>query len=171
MNIEKVKKGSHYSLVSFSPIFFPTKTDFSFCFSEKSKYYSVTNTSLREQWNKLGGISFDILGKNSARVAWRYNCENDSFEVCAYFHISGVFKAIEDRTIDIQAGDSYTVKIYRDTKFPITTTYVDIVSEDGKIKTLGWNQATYKIAILGYKQKLYFGGHVAAPTDIEVLKF
>ena len=171
MKIEKVVKGKHYSSISFSPILFPSKIEFSFCFSEKSKYYSVANTALREQWNKLGGLSFDVVGKNSARVAWRYNCENDSFEICAYFHTNGKFSAVEDRKINIQAGDSYKVKIYRYTKFAIDTIYVDVIGEYGKIKTLGWNQIPHKISLLGYNQKLYFGGHEAAPVDIEVLKF
>lgn len=171
MKIEKVTKGKHYSSIGFSPVLFPSKIEFSFCFSEKSKYYSVENTALREQWNKLGGLSFDLRGKNSARVAWRYNCENDSFEVCAYFHTNGKFSAIEHRKINIQAGDSYKVKIYKYTMFAIDTIYVDVIGEDGKIKALGWNQIPHKIALLGYKQKLYFGGHETASVNIEVLKF
>ena len=169
--IEKVNRGEHYSSIGFAPVLFPSKTEFSFCFREKSKYYSVANTALREQWNKLGGISFDVFGKNSARVAWRYNCENDSFEICAYFHINGKFKAIDDKKINIQAGDNYNVKIYRYTKFDIDAIYVDVMRDDSEVINLGWIKTPYKKSLLGYKQKLFFGGHEPAPVSIEVMKF
>ena len=137
-----IKKGRHYSGYRFRPILFPRSVSFEFMFTEESKYQSEPHTKLREQWLKLAGIALDPFGRNSARVAWRYNSDTDTFEMCQYLHLNGSFKVLH-----------HTIRT-----IPINT----------RTDILLYNY----FGLIGYRQFPHFGGKAAAPNDVSIhLKF
>ena len=88
-----IKKGGHYSGFRFHPIFLHKSVTIAFMFTDESKYITKKYSWERDQWNKVAGITYDILGRNSNRIAWRYNSDDDVFEICEYKHINGVWHA------------------------------------------------------------------------------
>ena len=49
------------------------------------------NPSDQKDWNKLTGISFNMLmpNRNAAMVGWRWNPVTDKIELSAYFNVNG----------------------------------------------------------------------------------
>ena len=144
MNKYVIRKGKHFSGFRFHPILFPESISFEFMFTNKSKYYSEPHSQLREQWNKLAGMSLNLSGSESIRLAWRYNCDTNLFEVSEYAHIKGEIKSFPFFTV--KAHERHFVSLSKLNEQPFGN--------------------------IGYKQFPYFGGKDSAPHDISIyLKF
>lgn len=166
-----IKKGNHYpSGVNFSPIWKPRRIEFEFEFPEEAFYLSQKNTQLGEQWNKLSGLAFDLLGNNSARAAWRCVAgEVGAIEVCAYFHINGVFSARESNIVTFSKHANSYGYCAIETGFAGKSfnSAVDIQSLYSRNKSFCFHGEINPI--IGRKQYPYFGGKGVgsqAPTDI-----
>ena len=139
-----IKKGRNYSGYRFRPILFPRSVSFEFMFTEESKYQSEPNTQLREQINKLAGLSFDPFGVNSWLKGWRYDSALNTFFICDYRHIG---------------GRAETITEVKNTE----------IAKVGQIRIC---TVTGTGGFIGYRQYPYFGGKAAAPTSISIhLKF
>jgi hypothetical protein len=175
-----IKPGKHYpsSLTkALNPkrlVLNPTsiKFDFEFSYSaqyapeglwwerRKEHYYYP----LLEQINKLGGISFDLLNKNSARIGWRYDWETNRFFVYAYYHINGEIHYSEDSRFMIAMNERCTAEIFKNREH-IT---IQVNNNKGETKVLDIIENTFGESLFGYVQHPYFGGKIPAPNGIKL---
>lgn len=169
-----ILKGFHYSRHWISLLLFPKKVKFDFILNNKSAYRSlvehddIATRQLKYQVNKIAGLSFDLLGNNSARLGYRYNWEKDVFQVLPYYHIDGKRIWNDEKAVDIDKGVKYTCRIRKDKNrclFTVSNKYTHKVL---LYDTINMNTSS----ILGYKQYPYFGGSgigSKAPKNIEIL--
>ena len=162
----KIKAGSHYCKLHYNPIIAPNGIEFTFRFSDRSMYYSKKGTYLRGAVNKLCGLSFDPIGRNSARLGWRYNYDTDFFEVIAYFHINGKFYYNEKNLVNIKRGEAWTCHIKRTKISGKDQIGITLRSQLGNFELLDYIPTPFKYSILGYKQLPYFGGSETLIHDI-----
>ena len=122
--------------------------------------YNLNNAD-QYDWNKLTGISFSIPGDvNSSMVAWRYNVQDQVFEIAPFFNVN---KA----RILPQQSEIITV--------PIGDTYGFNVDYDGITISYG-NQAVFKATPVGltpnfwtsYRVSVWFGGTSLPPNLIQL---
>jgi hypothetical protein len=171
MKTYTIKKRKHYSGIHFSPLWSPKGIEFEFMFTESSKYISEPNTYLREAWNKLAGISLDPFGRNSIRLAWRYNSDLDIFEVAAYYHDAGIFYVNEEKIIPFVAGQQGRCKIQTALYdlFDRTTSIESIITiSELASKTEIKHDFIGLLPSIGYIQYPYFGGVQPAPHDVSL---
>jgi len=60
-----------------------------FIFTDSCRY-EYKNNQIKEQINKLGGFGSLRHHKNSKRIGWRYNQEQDNIELYSYNYTKGV---------------------------------------------------------------------------------
>lgn len=175
-----IKPGSHYPsglIKSIHPnrlMFKPTSIKFDFEFSHSAQYapkglwWERRKESyyypLLEQINKLGGVSFDLLNKNSARVGFRYDWETNRFFVYAYYHIDGEIHCAEDSKFMIGMNERCTAEIVKNREQII----IQVNNNKGETKVLDIIENTFGESLFGYVQHPYFGGKIPAPNGIKL---
>lgn len=173
----KVKKGKH----GFKPYRFrlewkPQAISFGVVFGEGAKY-DLGNQD-QYDWNKGGGISFDLLTnhRRSAMWAWRYNIFTNTFEFTPYVH---------DRELIVK-GDNLQ---YRGTAIKGKPIFEAAPGEPLNITIRFWgnNRIVYFFhsstdsAVIEIKARIYrklgrrigawFGGNNPAPQDLDFIEY
>jgi hypothetical protein len=180
MNGFLIKKDSHYPsniIQRLNPgriLLNPANLEFDFTFSHASQYapkglwWERRKESyyypLLEQINKLGGISFDLINKNSARIGFRYNWETNRFYVYAYFHINGDIHYSEDSMFMVGMNERFTAQIVANREQIL----VQIHNNKGETKVLDIIENTFDKSLFGYIQYPYFGGKIPSPNGIKL---
>lgn len=176
-----ILKGTHYSNHMFAPIINPKRIEFTFILTDKSAYFPKVHYSeteyrqLKYQVNKIAGMTFDFFGKNSVRLGYRYDWDQDTFSVLPYYHIDGKRVWDYEKSAVIEKGLRYTCKINKGfnigNKSPLSIRvfkekdpYNPLINDDILIDA--------SQQILGFRQYPYFGGSgpgSKAPNKVEIL--
>jgi hypothetical protein len=125
----------------------------------------------QKDFNKGGGISFDLLSntRNAVMWAWRYNPQVDQIELCGYWHNAGIRYIGEGPELwqmRVNFGERVKVRIYRQGQsWRVKFTRLDVDKEPMESVEAGQVIYTGKY---GYRIGLWFGGNLPAPTDMEV---
>lgn len=88
LKIYSVRKNKHYSGFRFRPFIRKKELKAWVCFTDSCRYYTE-DLQLKEQVNKLFGFGSILHHRNSYRIGWRYNQENDVIDLFEYFYIKG----------------------------------------------------------------------------------
>jgi hypothetical protein len=147
----------------------PHTCQWSVKFGEDSRYLLPFPDS--RDWNKGGGVSFDLLTNHtdSAMWAWRYDAESGMFEIAAYHHVEGarviaknggnrqdpetLFRIKGGETLNIYLRVNYETKFYEWTIWASTGRIfaaVPFTHRKAWTKSIG----------------AWFGGTSAAPKDV-----
>ena len=111
-------------------------------------------------WNKLAGITFTPWrpDRNSSMVVWRYNLQNDMFEIGPFFNVDfGYVFPTDDQIITVPVDETFNYAVdYQG----ITVTYGDRTvhkATPGDLRPNFWTSAR----VTGW-----FGGSEVAPRTI-----
>lgn len=152
-----IPQGWHRSMASWKP-FTRGSSKFQFYFNDTARYIS-DDPANQEAINKLVGFADGTLNhhKNSFRVGWNYDPQNDRFRVYAYVYIDGTrlstllgySKLYEDNAVIVKCEEGSYQVTFNNT--------IHVVPRSTKIKCK-------------YKHMLwpYFGGEERAPHPIAV---
>lgn len=157
-----IHKGKHrasplYWLCWWPLLVNPEQVSRKLCFTFSSKY-DLGNDDQQDH-NKLFGIAYGNIHRNSARFGWRYDNKKNVFILSAYCYINGervmtdLCTVVANHWYDchiICVGSIYTFKVINQSGDLLCT---ELISK-GHNKKLGW--------LLGP----YFGGNRTAPHDI-----
>ena len=125
----------------------------------------------QQDWNKLCGLSFCLFSnhQNSVMVSWRWNPDDELFELGFYYHVRG--KRVIRKDYD---GGEVFARVR-----PRGTCYINFkVSHDtGIVDTniiVGEEQVTDIVELKTNRRSriinTWFGGNNAAPVDIYLLR-
>lgn len=139
------------------PIFLVRKVTIDFEFLEETKYNWGDDRD-QEDWNKLGGLVFNLWPRNkdAVLVGWRYSPKSGFFDVLSYVNENNgnypqsqyivQYEAKERGRIEItRKGNDYTYKFFREYGFDLSEL------EQITVKTR-------KRFCFVYLSKLHFGG-------------
>lgn len=113
----------------------------------------------QEDQNKLFGLSYGKIHRNSARFGWRYDLNKKKFILSAYCYLNGtrimqdLCEAVASHWYDchiITSGHSYIFRVMNENGDILCTEHIS----KGHYKKTGW--------ILGP----FFGGNQAAPNNM-----
>ncbi len=154
-----IKKGRHYSNMSFFPILAVGKERIAYdvMFTPSCAYDIGISDQL--DINKLFGIGyFPQHHKNSVRFGWRYDLKMEAIELLAYYYADGkrawehvAYVTIGERVICI-------IDIMEEGHFLV------VYNDSMKLGEVFLEQP--KGRDVGYRLKPYFGGNQKAPHDI-----
>lgn len=164
-------KGVHYSPQSFFMLPFP------FLRMYNSKKYGIYNvfqlpykcyydiSVVGDHWNKVGGVSFGRLHRNSIRLGWRPKNEN-YFECCFYWYECGIRK--ESTPFELCWGTNHYITIDND-MFSVYNMHIEVKGDylhlDGSKPIAVFEYDDYNIKHTQRRYKFilvpYFGGRVA----------
>lgn len=94
------------------PAFFITKVSGNAMLTENTIY--DLKTVDQYDWNKLTGISFNILrpDQNALMVAWRYNVDSKQFEVAPYYNVDlARILPSDSEIIPVPVGQTFTFSV------------------------------------------------------------
>lgn len=137
------------------PRFYWNKYDYSWkvIFNNSCKYDHGTDDQL--DWNKLVGISnFIDPRKNSLRIVWRYNKEDDLFEIGYYLEKDKEF--ISGELQSIKSGELLEIRIN------CYNTY-SLIETNKKLEMVDFKQEP-----LTFRLNPYFGGNLPAPHKMNL---
>jgi hypothetical protein len=149
-----IKKGRHYSSHGIRLLLFPKSCQFRIKLTGE-EFHDGLGIQVREQWNKMGGVSFGLLGRNSARIAYRIF--EDKVQIVPYLHIGGEIVVSESQIKSFYIGDIIDVDIQK-TKDSV------LIGVNDKL----YSYPMFCIPIIGYRQYPYFGGKAPAPNNITI---
>lgn len=95
-----------------TPAFFVTKVSGNAMLTENT-IYDLHNVD-QYDWNKLTGISFNILrpDQNALMVAWRYNVTSQQFEIAPYYNVDlARILPSDSEIIPVPVGQTFTFSV------------------------------------------------------------
>lgn len=155
----KIKKGHHYdnNWLSTLPTF-KKRIERTHTFTESCRY-CITDEN-QADINKLFGICFGNVHKDSARIGWRTVISSSKIEIFAYCYVNGKRKAEHICFVNINETVAYSIKV-------TDTDYIFTVERLAYYKPIfSARIAKQKTAHLGWTLGAYFGGDETAPHDI-----
>lgn len=120
-------------------------------------------------WNKGGGISFNLLRNNRDNImwAWRYNPDKDLIELTAYSNIKGG-RYIGSGSGDVLMEIPLEKKVIIDIIPTIDNQWIVHFERQGMYQMHTYHPAR-KSFCLGKRLGLWFGGNRKAPVGMTVL--
>jgi hypothetical protein len=175
-----ILKGMHYSGHLLCPLLFPRSMEFDFILDDDSSYRPHKNRDeanvrqLKNQVNKIGGMTLDFFGKNSVRLGYRYDWDKDIFEVLPYYHVNKKRIWFDEYAMEVEKGFKYSCKINISNHKKRTNVWLKVFRKDTPkrllISDIRWID-TGK-TFVGFRQYPYFGGWgigSTAPNNVQIL--
>jgi len=117
-----------------------------------NKYFIEDND--KYDYNKLCGISnaFNVR-KNSLRIGWRYNQENNTIDLCSFKEINKKFQIKKITEVNLETKTNIIFNKISDEKVEIIINKISTIIE-------------FKLNKINFNCFLYFGGQKTAPNKI-----
>jgi hypothetical protein len=125
----------------------------------------------QEDWNKLCGLSFCLFSnhRNSVMVSWRWNPDDELFELGFYYHVRGkrvIRKDYDGMEVFARVRPRGTCFVNFKVDHLMGVVYTNI--------TVGEEQFTDSVELKTNRRSrvinTWFGGNRAAPNDIYLLR-
>ncbi|TPG33553.1 hypothetical protein EAH80_14815 [Mycobacterium hodleri] len=144
-----------------TPAFFVKNVTGSAMFTEKS-IYDLQSVD-QYDWNKLTGISFNFLrpDQNALMVAWRYNVNDNDFEIAPYYNVDLARILPNDQTevIKMPIGEPFD--------FTVDYTGITLTYEDQSVfKPIPANLPTNQLT--AFRIQPWFGGTSLPPNTLSL---
>ena len=125
----------------------------------------------QQDWNKLCGLSFCPFTnhQNSVMVSWRWNPEDDLFELGFYYHVRGkrvIRKDYNNQEVFMRVRPRGTCFIRFDVDHLMGVVYTNIIVGEEQITDSVELKTSRRSRVIN----TWFGGNRAAPVDIYLLR-